>query len=86
MRTNAIDALAYRCHAEFKTLMEILYDLEHEMVEGHHEEVCDHWAAMNAATTLRDIRAAHELARDTLVRNIKEATKVLKMPSGEAKP
>lgn len=83
MRTNAIDALAFRCHAEYKVLMEILYNLEEDTMEGHAEEVCNHWTAMSKSNNLNDIRTAHSNAMNEVTKAIRDATEALKTKARE---
>ena len=77
MRSNSIDAAAFRCACEYRRLMEILIDIEGDEVEGHHEEIDDHIEKISRFETLKSINAYHTKAIDTLNNTIKQAIKGL---------
>ena len=72
-RTNMADAAAYRLCCEYKNLMDILVIIEGDDVDGHLEEVEEHFIKISNFETLKSMSAYHKKAMETLKENITQA-------------
>ena len=73
VRTNMADAAAYRLCCEYKSLMDILVIIEGEEVDGHLEEVEEHFIKISNFETLKSMSAYHKKAMETLKETIAQA-------------
>ena len=72
-RTNMADAAAYRLCCEFKSMMDILVIIEGEEVDGHLEEVEEHFIKISIFETLKSMSAYHKKSMETLKETITHA-------------
>ena len=73
VRTNMADAAAYRLCCEYKSLMDILVIIEGEEVDGHLEEVEEHFIKISNFETLKSMSAYHKKSMETLKETIAQA-------------
>ena len=73
VRTNTADAAAYRLCCEYKSLMDILVIIEGEEVDGHLEEVEEHFIKISNFETLKSMSAYHKKSMETLKETIAQA-------------
>ena len=73
VRTNMVDGAAYRLCVEYKSLMDILVIIEGEEVDGHLEEVEEHFIKISNFETLKSMSAYHKKAMETLKETIAQA-------------
>jgi len=73
VRTNMVDGAAYRLCVEFKAMMDILVIIEGEEVDGHLEEVEEHFIKISNFETLKSMSAYHKKAMETLKETISQA-------------
>ena len=73
VRTNMADAAAYRLCVEYKSMMDILVIIEGEEVDGHLEEVEEHFIKISNFETLKSMSAYHKKAMETLKETIAQA-------------
>ena len=67
------DAAAYRLCCEYKSLMDILVIIEGEEVDGHLEEVEEHFIKISNFETLKSMSAYHKKSMETLKETIAQA-------------
>jgi len=68
-----VDGAAYRLCVEYKSLMDILVIIEGEEVDGHLEEVEEHFIKISNFETLKSMSAYHKKAMETLKETISQA-------------
>ena len=73
VRTNMADAAAYRLCVEYKSMMDVLVIIEGEEVDGHLEEVEEHFIKISNFETLKSMSAYHKKAMETLKETISQA-------------
>jgi len=73
VRTNMVDGAAYRLCVEYKSMMDILVIIEGEEVDGHLEEVEEHFIKISNFETLKSMSAYHKKAMETLKETIAQA-------------
>ena len=73
VRTNMADAAAYRLCCEYKSLMDILVIIEGEEVDGHLEEVEEHFIKISNFETLKSMTAYHKKSMENLKETISQA-------------
>ena len=72
MRTNAIDALAWRSLVEYKNLLDVLIKLDGDDFDGHDQDLTDHTARLY---NLPDAKSIREYQRPK-INDIKERINV----------
>tara|TARA_R110001583_G_scaffold778_1_gene7222 strand:- start:1815 stop:2105 length:291 start_codon:yes stop_codon:yes gene_type:complete len=72
-RTNMADAAAYRLCVEYKSMMDVLVIIEGEEVDGHLEEVEEHFIKISNFETLKSMSAYHKKAMEGLKQHITDA-------------
>jgi len=68
-----VDGAAYRLCVEYKSMMDILVIIEGEEVDGHLEEVEEHFIKISNFETLKSMSAYHKKAMETLKETIAQA-------------